>query len=340
VTSMVSAFGVGRFGLEGLSVKATGIDTFTLDGLHVADLSSDGLGEFSLDGLNGAVEGQGSIKVGRVAFGGLTFPSLAAVLAASSGAPGMEANPLDLLPKLGFAEVLGLDVATPDVPHFKLGKFRLDLGKYVGAVPTVVSAEVAGLDLPVAMMKESARETFGRLGYDELSADYRVKYAWDEAKDLLTIDDLYFGIKDMGSIAASATIGGLTRDAIEHPLDPAGIGNLSLVDAKLTFTDASIVGKGLGLLAERMKVPPEKFREQFAAALPFLISISPINDPTILAIIKQSGLLAKLGPAVKTFVAGPGSLVISMAPVAPVGIAAIADAANNAPQTLPDLLNL
>ncbi len=340
VSSMVSAFGVGRVGLDGLSVKATGIDTFTLDGIHVADLSSDGLGEFSLDGLNGAVEGQGAIKIGRLAFGGLTFPSLASLMAMSGRGPSEDTDPLAFLPKLGFAELTGVDVATPDVDHFKLEKFRLDLGKYIGPIPTAVSAEVDGFNMPVALMKEPSRQTLTRLGYDRIAADYRVKYGWDEAKSLLSIDDLYFGIRNMGSIAASARIGGLTRDAIDHPTDPAGIGNLSLIDARIAFTDASIVGKGLGLLAERMKVPPEKFREQFAAALPFLISISPINDPTILAIIKQSGLLAKIGPAVKTFVAGPGTLTISLAPPTPVGIGQIAEAASNAPQTLPDLLNL
>jgi hypothetical protein len=238
-------------------------------------------------------------------------------------------------------EAAGIDIQTSDVPHMALAKLRIDLTDYVGYLPTKVGADVSGLDLPLDSLDRQARETFKRLGYDRVSLDYRLKYGWDEAKEQLDVDDFRIRAANIGGITGSAVIGGLTRTMVEHPDNPEGAQNLSLVSGKLTFNDESIVGKGLGLIAEKMKVPPDKFRQQFADALPFLLSISALNDPTLMTILRQSGLLQKLTPAVKTFVAEPsGSLTVTMAPTQPVGLAAVAAAAQKAPETLIGLLNL
>ncbi|HZP20985.1 MAG TPA: hypothetical protein VFB16_12355 [Bauldia sp.] len=339
--AMLSAFGVGKFAVEGVAIQATGIDRFTLDGFHVSDLSSDGLGEIGLDGLHGAVAGEGAINIGRIAVGGIVFPTFADILAVTGRiASGDGSGMMSLFPKIGFAEAKAIDIATADIPHFALESARVDMKDYLGPLPLSVSAAVSGLEVPVAAMKPDARATFRKLGYDKLLADYRLKYAWDESKNEMAVDDLHFGLQGMGSITASAKIGGITRDLLEHFDNPTGAADLSLISAKIKLTDESIVGKGLGLLAEKMKVPPEKFRAQFADALPFLLTMSPIDDPTVMAIIRQSGILGKLAPAMKTFIATQGSLILTMLPAAPVGLPALAQAAETDPASLPGLLNL
>jgi len=344
---LFSAFSIGRFGMSDLKVQATGITQLELGDFNISDLSIDGLGEFAIDGLVGAVEGQGSVKVGRFAFGGMKFPDTELLRAAIKASAGGGANsdvpfdPTSLIPTLGFMEAAGIDIQTSDVPHMALDKLRIDLTDYVGYLPTRVGASLSGLDLPLDSLDRQARETFKRLGYDRVSLDYRLKYGWDEAKEQLDVEDFHIRAADIGGITGSAVIGGLTRTMVEHPDNPEGAQNLALVSGKLTFNDESIVGKGLGLIAEKMKVPPDKFRQQFADALPFLLSISALNDPTLMTILRQSGLLQKLTPAVKTFVAEPsGSLTLTMAPTQPVGLATVAEAAQKAPETLIGLLNL
>src|SRR5262249_56103752 len=114
---------------------------------------------------------------------------------------------------------------------------------------------------------------------------------------------------------------GLRGEMLERAENLDGAGNLGLVTGELTFSDESIVGNGLDLLAEKLKAPPDKFRQQFADALPFLLSMSALSNPALMTIIRQSGLLQKLNPALKTFIAAPsGSITLTMRPPAPVGL--------------------
>ncbi len=347
IIDMMSAFYLGHFGVSGIKLEAGGATQFVLDDFHVNDLSIEGLGELAFNGLAASVEGQGAMKIGHLAFGGMKFPDTellrTAIKSAGTGgdAPALPFPATRLAPTLGFVEAGGIDVQTTDVPHVSLDKLRVDLSDYVGFVPTKVSAGLNGLDMPLDSMDRQAREGLKRLGYDRVRLDYQIKYGWDEAKEQLDLDRFDIRAAGMGGMTASAVIGGVTRAMIEHPDDPERAQNLALVSGKLSFKDESIVGKGLGLLAEKFKAPPDKFRQQFADALPGLLLFSGLNNPTLMTALRQSGFLQKLTPAIKTFVAEPsGTITFAMTPAQPVGVAAIAEAAQKAPETLIGLLNL
>src|SRR5262249_20249722 len=76
VVDMMSAFSLGRFGVSGIKVEERGNNQFALGDFHISDLSIEGLGEMAIEGLAGTIEGQGAIKIGRFAFGGLKFADL------------------------------------------------------------------------------------------------------------------------------------------------------------------------------------------------------------------------------------------------------------------------
>ena len=66
-----------------------------------------------------------------------------------------------------------------------------------------------------------------------------------------------------------------------------------------------------------------------------------MTNPQLMTTLRQSGFLQKLTPALKTFVAEPsGTITFTLAPAEPVGVAAIAEALQNAPETLVGLVNL
>ena len=171
-------------------------------------------------------------------------------------------------------------------------------------------------------------------------ADYGLRVDWDEGTETLTVGDFHVRIADLGAVTASGAFGGLTRAALLAVSDMAEAGPmLSLINAKITFTDESIVDKGLAMLAEKMHVPPDKFRQQFADALPFLLSVTVLTDPTMMKIFRQSGLLGKVTPAIKTFMAAPGSsITVTLAPPKPVPLESIAPAVETAPETVVDML--
>ena len=344
VLSLLSAYGIGRFGISKLDVQATGIDRFHLGGFSLTDLSMDGLGEFAVDDFNGLVRDQGSLKVARFAFGGVVFPGYDVLdRAMQADMAGDAVDVLSVMPKLGFVEAKGIDVATPDVPRTTLDHLRVDLSKYIGPIPTAIVADLGGLVLPVSLIDDAdARSVFKKLGYDKIDLSYGLKLGWAEPEQTVKLDELRVALKGAGSFVTSMALVGLPRQAIEHPdtLEQV-LPGLKLQTAALTFTDESIVGKGLDLLAEKMHAPAAKFRQQFADAIPFLLTLTALNDPKFMALVKQSGLLARLQPVLKAFIATPGSsITIKLAPPTPLTVAEVTKAADATPERLADLVGL
>lgn len=342
---MLSAFGFGRLGFENFQVAATGIDRFSIAGFHLDDFSIDGIGEFALEGVDAAVPGQGALNLGRFAFGGIAFPpldTLRQALAASEG-ESAQPDPMKLIPTLGFVEVGQVAMALAGMPQIALERFRFDLRDYIGPVPTAIKIDMAGLDVPLSTIDDpSAKAMFAKLGYDRIVADWSADIAWRSATESLDVEGLRAGIKGMGSVAIDASLGGLPRSAIENPdrLEQV-LPGLTLLNGKVTFTDDSIVGKGLDIFAEYMKAPPDKFRQQFADAMPFLLSMTVLNDPQLMALVQKSKLLTQLTPAVKQFVAAPGaSITFNLAPPAPVALPTLMATVDSAPEKLVEMLGL
>ncbi len=340
---LLSTYGVGRLGISGLDIAAAGLNGFHLGGFNISDLSIDRLGEYAIDDFATDVPDVGVFKLGHFAIGNVVLPgadALRRAMVASQGTGNVDMA--SLAPKPGFVELSDLDVAPATSPRITLGRLRLDLARYVGAIPTSVSADLGNLTVPVSALKPSQQAVFKRLGYETLDLGYTLKADWNETDETLAIDHLNFDLKDAGGLRLKMLLSGLPREAIENPQALADVlPALSLKAAALTLKDDSIVGKGLDLLAEKMHAKPETFREQFASAMPLLLSLFVLNDPKVATVVRKSGILAKLAPVVKAFVGAPGSsITVSLAPPTPVALPAIAEAADKEPETLTTMLGL
>ncbi len=342
--AMFSSFAIGRFAVLDTSVEAMGIDHLVVRDFHLNDFSIDGLGEFGVEGIEGVVQGQGAIELDRFAFGGITFggyDALTALIAASTASP--PADMRGLAPRLGFVEMLGLNLQTPDIPRLDLARLRADLGQYVGIIPTSVAVDLKGLSIPVSAITEpEAREMLRRLGYDRIVSAFGFTADYDQVGERITLADLHYGIEDMGSFVMSGALAGLPFAALtDETLLESVTPQLLLEEASFSFKDDSIVGKGLDLLASYMNAPVGLFRDQFADAMPFLLSIAVQNDPQLMAIVNKSGLFKQLTPVVRDFVANPGSTItVSLAPPSPIALQAITDAVANTPERLVEMLGL
>ena len=90
-----------------------------------------------------------------------------------------------------------------------------------------------------------------------------------------------------------------------------------------------------------MNAPVGMFRDQFADAMPFLLSVAVQNDPQLMAIVNKSGLFKQLTPVVRDFVANPGSsITVSLAPPSPIALQAITDAVESTPERVVEMLGL
>ena len=244
---------------------------------------------------------------------------------------GIDFDPMPLIPTMGFAEAVGVDVTQGGKKLGAVDRARIDLGDYIGPVPTSIASDVRGLDLDLSQIDDRrAREMIKGLGYDRLVADYGFRLSWREADEAVILDGFKLAIKDLATMNADATLTGLTRQAIQDPKQLEGaLSSLLFTRGKLSVEDKSIVERAVGMQAKKMNVEPDKFRQQIAGALPLFLMV-----------LKNPGFQAKLAPALQAFIKAPGTMTITAAPATPVPLLKLIETADSAPQKLPDLLQV
>ena len=234
IVDMLSAGSVGRIAFSGMSFEDESIGRLAIGDIHLNDLSIDGLGEFGIGDLDVASPDFGTVKMGRFAFGGITFPSVEAIeTAIAASEQGGEPDTMTLIARLGFFELGAVDVQTPDIDHVALDRFRLDLGDYVGPVPTRVVMDLSGLQIPSSAVTDSdARAMLARLGYDNIDVHYGLSAHWTEADQTVTVDNFDVGLKGivavtdelraLGSVARGNRASADARQRTPRPLPQPG----------------------------------------------------------------------------------------------------------------------
>jgi hypothetical protein len=341
--NLLSAYSIGHLSASPIDVTPPGIgvDPIHLDAITVANLSLDGLGELDLTGLTANASGFGSLKAGKLAIGGLAFPSGATLETAyKTAVAGGDVDRSSLAPTLGFVEADGIDanvaapssVATVSTTH--LGKLRLDFANNVGNIPTSVKIDLEDADLDAALMPGIARSELAHYGYSRLVVDAAGQVAWNQSKSTTTVSGLKLSAKNVGTVTVDAVLNGPALADIQQLGKASGLNGfdskLSLVSGTLSFKDDSIVGRVLADQATGLKVDPDKFRDQFARGLPFMLL--PVGT---------SSFQKTATPVFQDFVRAPGTLTFTAAPAMPIALPALIDAAHgSAVFNLPTLLNL
>ena len=316
--------------MNGLDIEAVGVDQLHLGSFSMSDVSSDQIGEFAIDDFETTVPDQGSVKLGRFAFGGLVFPPLDKLIAAAGATEtGDNVDYSSLAPKLGFLEIAGVDVDLSTAPKTTLEHFRADFGNYVGPVPTSVTVAVSGVDMAVSQLDdEKARQTFRELGYDRVKMGAGMQVEWTD--DKIDLKEFHFAMQDFGTLSGAAEFSGLRPSDMDHFNPDTDLEKLSFVRGSATFKDDSIVGRGLAMQAGKLKTDPAKFREQFALGLPLM-----------LAFLGDEELQKQLAPVLQALVRTTrGSITATAEPTLPVALSAISATAETSPFALLKMLQV
>ena len=261
VPGMMQLVGMGSMRMSDLDVVAPELERFHLGDFHITDLSSDGLGEIGIGDLDVAVKDQGSFGAERLAIGGFVFPSMDKITAAiQASTAGIEADPLPLIPTVGFAEAVNVDFVQTGKRLGAVDRARLDLADYIGPVPTSIALDLRGLDMDLSLVDDpQARRMLQGLGYDRLQAEYGFNLRWREADESVTLENFKLAVKDVGAISADIALSGLKRATIEDPKSiETALPGLLFNRGRVVVNDESVVDRAITMQAEKKNQSPER----------------------------------------------------------------------------------
>ncbi|MBL8661754.1 MAG: fused MFS/spermidine synthase [Candidatus Odyssella sp.] len=207
---------------------------------------------------------------------------------------------------------------------------------------------VRGIEAPLDTGKDPAfARDMKELGYTSLKMSAELSYRYDEANKIFDLGKLELDVADMGALALSLRIGGVTPDeikkAMEPPAPPPGqarppqnngaaamglLARINLLAADLSYRDKSILARVVKREAQRKQTDEASIRAQYRALLTGLRDEQP--DP----------LVKEVFDAVIAFIDNPGELVVEVRPPAPLNLLAIGALAASNPAQLRSVLGI
>lgn len=334
VSSFYSMFRIGSFDMMGFDIDVNDTENGTqfaaqLDSFRLADLWSVGLGELSFKGFFS--EGEGNrVQMDLFQLKDIGFPTLAALMDAERASEEMDVKAIiAALPTLGLIEASGIDVNIKDEPGFKLGLSRLEMGDFIGRLPTRVSSTLENLEFNVADLEAEGRETFEKMGYERINLSYVLSLIWDEASEILSLESRN-ALDDGGTLNAAVEIGSVPRSVFEDPETAQNaLAFLTFNAASMVFDDNSIVDRAIEATASDQGKSADQLKQELLGALPFLMSA--LNKPDF---------VDEVAKAVSKLLSEGGSLTATAQPDQPVSVMQVIAGGAAAPGTLVDLLKV
>lgn len=334
VSSFYSMFRIGSFDMMGFDIDVNDTENGTqfaaqLDSFRLVDLWSVGLGELSFKGFFS--EGEGNrIQMDLFQLKDIGFPTLAALMDAERASEEMDIKAIiAALPTLGLIEASGIDVNIKDEPGFKLGLSRLEMGDFIGRLPTRVSSTLENLEFNVADLEAEGREVFEKMGYERINLSYVLSLIWDEASEILSLESRN-ALDDGGTLNAAVEIGSVPRSVFEDPETAQNaLAFLTFNAASMVFDDNSIVDRAIEATASDQRKSADQLKQELLGALPFVMGA--LNKPDF---------VDEVAAAVSKLLSEGGSLTATAQPDQPVSVMQVIAGGAAAPGTLVDLLKV
>ena len=315
--------------LDGVRLSGPDLDHAEVKRITIGAFSGESLAELTIEGVD-IVTPKAILRAGRAMAAKLRFPDgddLRRALQAA--AVGAEIDPSSLMPTLGHVAVEDLEVAEPGVPSIRLGAFRLDLDRYIRAIPTTVSVVLDRFVVPVGLADAEGRRILTDLGYRQLDFSAGLRAAWKEASREVVVEKAEAAVADMGRIELHGRLTGVPPSLFLHPeTAPEVFAGVGLAAATATYTDASFAERLLGLLARDEKMKPDRLRRKLAREV-----------ASVFADVRDPARRKQMIDAARRFLTAPKAMTIEARPREPVPIAEIL-AAQDDPAGLAERLDV
>ncbi|MCG5240570.1 hypothetical protein [Azospirillum doebereinerae] len=197
-----------------------------------------------------------------------------------------------------------------------------------GSAGLHVKTTVKDLEIPQSSQLRNgefadAAATMKELGYDTLLLNVAAEMKHDGASRSGSFGPITLSGDRIGSLETSAEM--LEFDLPRSGEDIPGLASALLKDLRISYTDRSLMERSFKAIASRQNVSVEALKAEASANVDrSLARLSP-RDPGIAA-------------ALKSFIAKPGTLELSVTPVKPMNSTQIAFAGMLAPERLSDIV--
>lgn len=338
VPNLAGLGGVDQFKVTDISVDAPDDVTFRLGEIAVNQADADGIGSITFRNGELKVGAAGSGSLNLVTLNNLKFGSLAALLSLADPSKTAEGpSPqalmdavLDGSPTLDFVEVAGLAIETPQ-GNFGLDSFAVTEGDWYKALARRYDLSFSRAFLPVSMISDpDAKEQLTAMGYDQVAVSGAATMTWDVDKGDIHVEDATVKVAEMGVLSGDLHLGNLPLSIF---LDPATVEARmqegTLVAGSIAFGNAGVVERAFEVQAKKLNQNPDDFRKSVGDAMPLMLGF--LDDPRI---------QQKFADVLKTFLNDPKSIVLTLAPTAPLPFSALATVQTEAPGEVLDLLKV
>lgn len=316
---------------DGDNVTITGVSavnddggTITIPTITIADAAPRDGGGFTASGMtfdNGKViDDDSNVSWGKGSLVDATVPSPDEIKAKAHIRPFSRVD-------VGEINIEGSDLPAP----LKIGSFGLAIDLDDEGNPRDFDMNVASIDIPPEVFAEDPQQKaiLDELGYDGFVVNLDLAGAYETEGDELTLRNFAIEADDVGKLVISGKFNGVSMSKMMDGADPSAAANGSLESLTIRFDNTGIVERGLDMQAKMMGVDRADVVAQNAGALPFMLNF--LGNPAF------QEKVAKAGAA---FLNDPKSITIAVMPPNPVGFVEIMGAAEQAPQTLPDMLSV
>jgi hypothetical protein len=313
VGSILHSFEIGNFEATGLKFTEAGKPPAAIGLLRFENFAGTSVGEIRLGDMAFTDETDGTaVKLGSFALRGFDLVGLDALLDKVAQGTSPDAVPVELYPKPRITGVAlaDLDAVLPGKGKFTIGGITLDTPDWVGFSPVTVKGRVQGFSLPVAAVDdETARDKFKALGLDTLTVNGAVDLAWKESDETMAVGPLTLDIDGIGKVSVAGGVGGVPKSVFENPeTAEQAIATLDFRGLDVALQDGGSFAKLLDMQAEEQGTTRAKLAQQTAQQV----------QGAMIALLGMDEAAAKLGAALKAFIANPKSLKIAIAAIEPV----------------------
>jgi hypothetical protein len=236
-----------------------------------------------------------------------------------------------LSPSFGALELKNYSISLPGSVTGTVKSLAITLREPIGPVPTEITAEIVGLELPSALMTDPQGADFlAEAGVDTLRGAARLAAKWDAATSRLSIEPMSLSVAGLGELDVGITLSAVPRSVFEAPsMLQLAVPEMKVEEMSASFKNAPLLSGPLAAYATRQSLSVD-------AAI---VSIAQMAKGRI---EPQTGVpfATSFANALESFLAGPtGSLELVARPAQPVPLVQVVGAATMAPGSLVKLLN-